>query len=163
MMALFDVMCAVFLLLGEVYAHQCKITDVKGYKKADCRKLQLKTIPSDISKDIDVLDLRDNDLSVLKNDSFENFYNLKELLVSNNNISRIETEVFYELQQLKVLDMSENNIERISDQFDQNMFQYSRNLYKLDIRRNMKDAKRNQSAYTYPGAALSLLVNLTFL
>ncbi|CAG2231603.1 unnamed protein product [Mytilus edulis] len=162
-MALFDVICVTFLLLVEAYAQHCKITDVKGYKKADCRNLHLNTIPSDLSEDVDVLDLRDNDLCELKNGSFEKFKNLKELLLSKNNISRIEKKVFHPLKQLEVLDLSENNIEKISDQFDQNLFQCLKNLYKLDIGRNMKDAKSNQSAYTYPGAVLTMLVNLTYL
>ncbi|VDI25548.1 Hypothetical predicted protein [Mytilus galloprovincialis] len=115
-MALFDVICVTFLLLVEAYAQHCNITDVKGYKKADCRNLHLNTIPSDLSEDVDVLDLRDNDLCELKNGSFEKFKNLKELLLSKNNISRIEKKVFHPLKQLEVLDLSENNIESISDQ-----------------------------------------------
>ncbi|XP_052088552.1 toll-like receptor 2 type-1 [Mytilus californianus] len=162
-MKLIYIFCAVFSLFGKVSAKPCKTVYSKGYKRADCRYLQLKTIPPNIPGDIDVLDLSENLISVLENNSFVQFSNLKELLVSKNNISRIEKKVFYPLTQLKVLDISGNNIRNISNQIHPEMFQFSTNLYKLDIRRNMKDAKRIQSDYTYPGAAFSLLSNLTIL
>ncbi|CAC5360158.1 unnamed protein product [Mytilus coruscus] len=162
-MKLIYIFRAVFLLFGKVLAKPCKIVYSEGYKRADCRYLQLKTIPPNIPGDIDVLDLSENLLNVLENNSFVQFSNLKELHVSRNNISRIEKKFLYPLTQLKVLDISGNNIRNISNQIHPEMFQFSSNLYKLDIRRNMKDAKIIQSGYPYPGAAFSFLSNLTIL
>ena len=91
----------------------CKIWN---YTNMDCSRRELVCIPLLSHKvSLELLDLSNNKLSVLYQDSFSGLIKLKTLDLSSNNISTINGDTFIQLNSLQTLDMSQNSLQSLSD------------------------------------------------
>jgi Leucine-rich repeat (LRR) protein len=83
------------------------------------------------------LDLRNNKLKLINNNSFKNLKFLKQLYLTNNEISNIEFNSFEDMNELQDLHLQNNSISKIQNGFVKKSF---RNLYleynKIDLIEN---------------------------
>ena len=87
--------------------HHCK--QVVEERSADCGSEQLEDVPQDLDPDTEFLILSDNNLTILRNTSFQNYLQLVSLLIDHNSITVIERGTFYLLRNLMVLVLSFNS------------------------------------------------------
>ena len=66
-----------------------------------CTHLQLTSVPTYLSANVEVLDLSHNNITKLNNKSFENYKHLHILNIGNNNVTLIESGSFEHLTELK--------------------------------------------------------------
>ena len=78
-------------------------------KSADCHSLGLKLIPDNLARDLRTLDLHDNVLPILLNNSFMRYPFLTRLDLSENRINSIQELAFFSLRHLRKLDLKYNN------------------------------------------------------
>ncbi|XP_069678151.1 immunoglobulin superfamily containing leucine-rich repeat protein 2-like [Periplaneta americana] len=79
-----------------------------NYKTADCSQINLVTVPSNLSSEIQVLDLSYNRIRELHAHAFAPYTALKNLYLGHNLISFVEEDTFAGLNQLRTLDLSHN-------------------------------------------------------
>ncbi|KAJ8686264.1 hypothetical protein QAD02_022058 [Eretmocerus hayati] len=118
---------------------QCDCRNIKAQKewlRVVCKAANLEDIKdidfSEVSIEMIHLDLSDNDLSMIKVDTFKNFSNLKRLNLSANKIRLLDEEVFEGLINLERLDLSNNLISTINS----HVFRRVPNLKKLKLNGN---------------------------
>ncbi|CAC5404697.1 unnamed protein product [Mytilus coruscus] len=148
-------------ILHVVYCHRCKIID-GSFKIADCRKLHLREIPQNLSEDIDILDLGENNFVAISNESFSRYSNLKVLKLDTCNIESVESEAFKGLWKLENLSLANNSL-NISTNDGLFVLRNIPNIIDLDFSSNMESADK-MGHLLYPGAAfqqLKKLQNLT--
>ena len=75
---------------------------------ATCRHSRLTTVPSDLFPNIHTLDLSDNQITRLLNDSFQNYVQLQVLDVSSNRIRFVDVGTLYSLPFLTRLNLGFN-------------------------------------------------------
>ena len=81
---------------------------------ASCTFMDLQDIPRNLPPDSVLgLDLSDNQLKVLHNESFSLYVNLRTLTISYNEIQHVQREAFSGLQQLLEVDLSYNELEYV--------------------------------------------------
>ncbi|XP_043936212.1 leucine-rich repeat neuronal protein 1-like [Protopterus annectens] len=83
-------------------------------KTVDCNDLQLTSIPSNLSVDVQVLLLQSNNISQVTAELL-NMVNLTELDLSQNHFTRIEDVMLSNLSQLITLYLEENQIKELPD------------------------------------------------
>lgn len=94
-----------------------------GLKELDLSSNQLTDVPAAVRdlKSLKSLDLGENRISVLRNDSFENMSQLTGLRLMDNLISNITNGILYPLRGLHVLNLAKNKIQNIErGAFDKN-------------------------------------------
>ncbi|XP_057614535.1 leucine-rich repeat-containing protein 17 [Chionomys nivalis] len=77
----------------------------------DCRRKELKKVPSNIPPDIVKLDMSYNKISQLRPKEFEDVHELKKLNLSSNGIEFIDPAAFLGLTHLEELDLSNNSLQ----------------------------------------------------
>ena len=113
-------------------------------KTAVCSGRRLSTVPDDLQRDLEILDLSRNNINSLVNTSFNRYSNLVELNLRDNNLSTIEIGALYPMKQLRILNLSVNRNIRIPSG---KIFQWSSNLIYLylftnDLKTIPKDSLR---------------------
>lgn len=96
----------------------CKWTN--GKKSAICNKLNLTSIPSNLSTEIQVLFMNDNNITYLNREEFvyRGLNNLQRIYLKNSQVKYLHRETFKNLKILIEIDLSDNLIE----QFDKQTF-----------------------------------------
>ncbi|XP_055389800.1 uncharacterized protein LOC129618812 [Condylostylus longicornis] len=91
----------------------CKWTN--GKKSAICSSLELTSIPTTLSTEIQVLVLNDNQIAYLNREEFINLglLNLQRIYLKKSNIQYIHKEAFKNLKILVEIDLSDNKIEML--------------------------------------------------
>ncbi|CAG2240994.1 unnamed protein product [Mytilus edulis] len=143
------------LIKVTVYAHNCRITRQDNQTIADCTRLKLNDVPTDLPLDIAGLDLSYNQISMIQNDVFDSFSNLTTLTMDFNNLHTIYGDVFKGLKQLRWLSMNHNHLNISS--FDIVLRPLLR-LQHLDIRYNINKTLNKVEPMVYP-----YFGNLTYL
>ena len=105
-----------------------------------CSHLKLSKVPTvfpeyNVSSKLCLLDLSWNNLTVIKNSSFESLTDLRWLWLNENNISFIETNAFVGLSNLLYLNLSTNYL-RHPKGFAKDVFKPLRNLEYLNLKNN---------------------------
>ena len=77
-------------------------------KTAICSERRLSTVPDDLQRDLEILDLSRNNINSLTNTSFNRYSNLVDLNLQDSNLSTIETGALRPLKLLEVLNLSMN-------------------------------------------------------
>ena len=96
---------------------------------ADCSSKHLLDVPQDLNPDIKTLDMRYNNLTILRNTSFLKYLQLTYLDLEGNSIRDIESGAYYSLINLELLILDGNaNLELHGD-----IFQWSCALYFLSV------------------------------
>ncbi|XP_023034418.1 uncharacterized protein LOC6648090 [Drosophila willistoni] len=115
--------CIILLLLGTTQADDwslscasnctCKWTN--GKKSAICSSLQLSSIPSTLSTELQVLVLNDNHIPNLNREEFSalGLLNLQRIYLKKSEIQYIHKETFRNLKILVEIDLSDNKLEMI--------------------------------------------------
>ena len=86
----------------------CEYRPSKDGKVANCSGRALEDVPQNIDNDTVVLDLYENKIKALRNDSFEELSMLKRLNLGTNNITVVEMCSFCPITNLQYLNMSNN-------------------------------------------------------
>ena len=87
----------------------CKYKHLPEGKIANCSGQNLINVPKDIDKDTTILDLSNNEITSLFNESFESLPMLEKLSLKNNTIRKVDMDTFTKLKHLHGLDMSYNS------------------------------------------------------
>ena len=92
-----------------------------------------------IPDDVLVIDLSNNDIEKLQNDSFANCVTVKKLVVSDNKISVIRNDMLRSMSNMEIFEM-ENNIADYSNwNFPDNTFDGISNMKHLSLQLNNDD------------------------
>ena len=120
---------------------KCKCSKFKNSFVVDCSNTGVKSVPIGIPSGTTQLYLNNNEISVLRNNSFAHSQgglpNLVTLRMRSNAMSRVEIKALEGLSNLKELDLYNNDLE-LKDSFPKSIFVPIRHsLEVLDIRRNL--------------------------
>ena len=85
---------------------------------------------------ISMLDLKENNLEYVENETFKGFLQLNLLDISHNNIIEIDTDAFSHLMALNKLHVRNNGIRIVKDVWFRNLFE----LEEIDLRYNLIDS-----------------------
>lgn len=96
----------------------CHCKWINGKKSALCNALTLTQIPANLSTEIQVLMLNENNLQTLNREEFTTLglINLQKIYLKKSNIKYLHRETFKNLKILVELDLSENLIEQLDKQ-----------------------------------------------
>ncbi|XP_052088312.1 toll-like receptor 4 [Mytilus californianus] len=139
----------ILLINFTVYANKCQIVQHGDQIIADCTKLKLGDVPTDLPLHITGLDLSFNHISMIKNNTFSSFSNLSTLTMDFNNIHTIYDDVFNGLKNLRVLSMKHNQLNIFSEIFDI-VFKPLLHMQHLDIRYNINKTLDISKPMIYP-------------
>jgi hypothetical protein len=113
----------------------CKWAD--GKKVAECPSAGFTTIPENLSSEIQVLDLRGNQLGVLVNRAFSSvgLINLQRIFLRNCSLTLVEKDAFHDLNIMVEVDLSHNQLQR----FNPETFSTNEKLRSLSLSHNPLD------------------------
>lgn len=96
----------------------CHCKWINGKKSANCTALSLTQIPTNLSTEIQVLTMNENNLQTLSREEFTTLglINLQKIYLRKSNIKYLHRETFKNLKILVELDLSENLIEQLDKQ-----------------------------------------------
>ncbi|XP_025917125.1 slit homolog 3 protein [Apteryx rowi] len=98
----------------------------------DCHGLGLKTVPRDIPRNAERLDLEKNNITRITKTDFAGLKNLRVLHLEENQISVIERGAFQDLKQLERLRLNRNKLQVLPEL----LFQNTQKLTRLDLSEN---------------------------
>lgn len=87
----------------------CKYAPVYGYLSADCSDRKLTGIPR-LRQGVEALDMSENKMLIVQNNTFSSIANLRYLYLNENRIKVVEAGALVILQYLEVLDLSGNRL-----------------------------------------------------
>ena len=114
---------------------------------ADCRSMNLLSIPSDLPPSITYLSVRDNNLAELNPGDLQFYPNVTELDLSYNRLSRIQSGVFMGMSSIERLELVGNNLNYCNDSLPKNAFDGLVSLLKLLLYETT--SHENCQAYPY--------------
>ncbi|CAO1390468.1 unnamed protein product [Diamesa tonsa] len=96
----------------------CQCKWINGKKSALCNALSLTQIPTNLSTEIQVLMMNENNIQILNREEFTTLglINLQKIYLKKSNIKYLHRETFKNLKILVELDLSENLIEQLDKQ-----------------------------------------------
>uniref|UniRef100_A0A1I8MGN2 Uncharacterized protein n=1 Tax=Musca domestica TaxID=7370 RepID=A0A1I8MGN2_MUSDO len=96
-------------------ASNCTCKWTNGKKSAICSSLQLTTIPTTLSTELQVLVLNDNHIPYLNREEFTNLnlLNLQRIYLKKSEVQYVHKETFKDLKILVEIDLSDNKIEML--------------------------------------------------
>lgn len=94
---------------------ECQCTWKDGKKTAYCKSISLREVPTDLSSEVQVIDLFNNSINHLRKDNFldVNLQNLHKIFMKNCQIQSIHPNAFKGLAVLIELDLSNNLITKL--------------------------------------------------
>ena len=130
---------------------QCECSEFKDNFIVDCSNTGVKSVPKGIPSRATHLYLNNNEINILRNNSFTHsdteLPNLVKLSIRSNAMSRMEIKALEGIRNLKELDLYNNSLE-LGDSFPRSVFVLiSQSLEVLEIRRNLLG---NISQMNYP-------------
>lgn len=155
MIGLYSLVSAVVLLWTPIATHTasdldwttvcnpqlCRCKWVSGQKLAECTNSSHTTIPNNLSSNVQVLDLSNNNIPELKKDAFMSvgLVNLHKLIARSCSIELVDKDAFRGLEILIELDLSDNIIHVLHP----NTFRDSFRLRKIILNRNLIQRLQN--------------------
>ena len=123
MQCLITAIVAVILLVGMASScpSVCNCTSNSNGVDVDCSGRGLHSIPNKLHSNTYILELQNNAISVIKDNTFNNLSSLYELRLNNNNISVIENNAFNNLPSLQYIRMDNNSIAFVSEYAFENL------------------------------------------
>lgn len=139
---MFIFISVLLLFLGTAYSRDwtwncpssCSCKWANGKKSVFCNALELKTVPSTLSTEVQVLFLNDNNITTLYGEVFTSLglINLQKIYLKHCQIYNVHDNAFRNLKILIELDLSDNHIERLGT----NLFRDNDRLRVLNLSRN---------------------------
>ncbi|XP_071137699.1 toll-like receptor 4 [Mytilus edulis] len=146
---LYPIIMIILLINFTVYAHKCRIEQQGDQIIADCTRLKLTDVPTDLPIHISGLDLSYNQISLIKNNTFSSFSNLKTLTIDSNNIHTLYGDVFKGLENLRWLSIQHNQLNIFTKIFDI-VIKPLLHMQHLDIRYNINKTLDIPKPMIYP-------------
>ncbi|XP_065075060.1 uncharacterized protein kek6 [Ochlerotatus camptorhynchus] len=89
-----------------------------GKKSAICNNISISSIPSNLSAELQVLELNDNNIAYLNREEFTSLglVNLQKIYLKHSRVKYVNREAFINLKILIAVDLSENEIESLDRQ-----------------------------------------------
>ena len=121
---------------------KCRCSEMQEIFAVDCSNAGLDSVPKGIPSRTTSLNLNNNKIRVLNNDSFfqgkgERLPNLTAVSIRSNQLKKIEINAFTGLHNLKMLDLYNNSL-KFKNSFPRSVFvPISQSLEVLDIRSNL--------------------------
>ncbi|VDI62524.1 toll-like receptor 8 [Mytilus galloprovincialis] len=131
------------------FAHKCQIILHADQINADCTRLELTNVPTDLPLDISGIDLSYNQISTIQKKAFESFSKLTALILDFNMIKTIDGDVFNGLKKIRWLSMKHNQL-NISSKILDVVFKSLLQLQHLDIRYNIDKMFNQSNPMVYP-------------
>ncbi|VDI10434.1 Hypothetical predicted protein [Mytilus galloprovincialis] len=132
-------------------------SNLKNQLVAHCDNRGFISVPRNLNRNIQVLDLSNNLIPVIKNNTLINYTKMEILILNSNNISEVHECGFEGLRYLRILRM-ENNAINIS-KLPSRVFRPLENLMVLEIGWNEKQWMEHES-FVYPDKVFSNLKSL---
>lgn len=107
---LLSLLCLFPTLLGFHYECIPRTPNQAGIGVANCSTQDLTHVPPNLPHNIKVLDLSDNIISILSDNSFVKYEYLEVLYMRNNSLKLIKPKAFARMRMLLYLDLSFNNL-----------------------------------------------------
>ena len=139
-----------FIVLFCVISNGHSLTcSLQGDRTADCRSLDLQSIPSHLKSSITHLNMRDNNLTELNPGDLQFYPNITELDLSYNHLSRIQPGVFMGMSSIERLELVGNKLNYCNDSLPKNAFDGLVSLRKLLLYEQNSTQTRVCPAYPY--------------
>ncbi|KAK3085169.1 hypothetical protein FSP39_025425 [Pinctada imbricata] len=87
--------------------------NINGRLMVHCYGKKLNEIPKDVPKNVTRLDVTNTNISILRNDSLNEYPNLQVLNLENNNIQDIESAALYPVPELTHLSLKNNGLTKV--------------------------------------------------
>ncbi|XP_063397727.1 toll-like receptor 3 [Mytilus trossulus] len=152
----FSSLLLVAFLLHSGTTHDCVIINGSHFR-ADCHNLNLTDIPQDLPKDIEFLDLSENNLGVIVNKSFARYSHLKTLELQYSKIHTVQPEGFDDLDNLVNVSLAGNELNISTDGLF--VLKSIRNIINLDFSSNTDSSVKTGYLF-YPDTAFQQLTKL---
>uniref|UniRef100_A0A3P9JRX5 Slit homolog 1b (Drosophila) n=1 Tax=Oryzias latipes TaxID=8090 RepID=A0A3P9JRX5_ORYLA len=123
---------ALVLLAGQGGARGCPAPCTCAGNTVDCHGLGIQSVPKNIPKGTERLDLNGNNLTVITKSDLSGLRHLRVLHLMENQISNIERGAFDELKELERLRLNRNRLSQLPEL----LFQKNEALSRLDLSEN---------------------------
>ncbi|XP_064612578.1 toll-like receptor 13 [Liolophura sinensis] len=127
-------MIAQLITVTIIFVH----TNAEG-RHVDLHNHRLRKVPTNITSTIASLDLSDNLLKTIPNDSFINLSALTSLDLSGNRLEKLEPSAFRGLSRLSTLRLSENNLLLTYEAYPVGVFRPLQKLEALALEKNLRN------------------------
>ncbi|XP_073430761.1 slit homolog 2 protein isoform X1 [Dendrobates tinctorius] len=126
----------VLVILSEVAPQPCPAQCTCTGTAVDCHGLNLRSVPRNIPRNTERLDLNGNNITRITKTDFAGLKHLRVLQLMENKISTIERGAFQDLKELDRLRLNRNNLQV----FPELLFLGTPKLYRLDLSENQIQA-----------------------
>ncbi|XP_077136106.1 slit homolog 2 protein isoform X5 [Ranitomeya variabilis] len=126
----------VLVILSEVAPQPCPAHCTCTGTTVDCHGLNLRSVPRNIPRNTERLDLNGNNITRITKTDFAGLKHLRVLQLMENKISTIERGAFQDLKELDRLRLNRNNLQV----FPELLFLGTPKLYRLDLSENQIQA-----------------------
>ncbi|XP_073503059.1 slit homolog 2 protein isoform X3 [Phyllobates terribilis] len=126
----------VLVILSEVAPQPCPAQCTCTGTTVDCHGLNLRSVPRNIPRNTERLDLNGNNITRITKTDFAGLRHLRVLQLMENKISTIERGAFQDLKELDRLRLNRNNLQV----FPELLFLGTPKLYRLDLSENQIQA-----------------------
>ncbi|XP_067686600.1 toll-like receptor 4 [Haliotis asinina] len=114
--------------------------DIKGEVTVDCSNRNLTSVPQGIPTATQNLDLKHNNITILKNNTFVELSLLRDLDLSFNSLTHLERGALHGLESLERLYLASNHMRLNNDSYPIGVFSELTKLHVLDIQNNTDGA-----------------------
>ncbi|XP_071113808.1 toll-like receptor 4 [Haliotis cracherodii] len=151
MAAAIGILIIVAVRISKVNTHVCTFHDQNG-EFVDCRGRQLLQVPDDLPRNITSLDISDNQITVLRNMTFQNLNCLTHINLNNNLLITMEPDALVGVFSLTTLLLASNKLSQHNNCLPEGLFRDLGNLHTLNLENNKMKA--------YPDLVLAPLTKL---
>ncbi|XP_046365439.2 toll-like receptor 4 [Haliotis rufescens] len=152
MAAAIGILIMVAVRISKVNTHVCTFHDQYGELFVDCRGRQLQQVPDDLPRNITSLDISDNQITVLRNMTFQNLNCLTHINLNNNLLITMEPDALVGIFSLTTLLLASNKLSQHNNCLPEGLFRDLGNLHTLNLENNKMKA--------YPDLVLAPLTKL---
>ncbi|XP_071113810.1 toll-like receptor 4 [Haliotis cracherodii] len=151
MAAVIGILIMVAVRISKVNTYVCTFHDQYSGLFVDCTGRQLLHVPDDLPRNTTSLDISENQITVVRNMTFQNFSCLKYINLNNNSLITMERDAFFGVHSLTTLLLASNTLSH-NNSLPEGLFRELGNLHSLNLENNKMKA--------YPDLVLAPLTKL---
>ncbi|XP_071113812.1 toll-like receptor 4 [Haliotis cracherodii] len=152
MAAVIGILIMVAVRISKVNTHVCTFHEQHRGLCVDCRGRQLLYIPDDLPWNVTSLDISDNQITVVRNLTFQNCGCLKYINLNNNLLITMEPDALVGVFSLTTLLLASNKLSHNNNSLPEGLFRDLGNLHTINLENNKMKA--------YPDLVLAPLTKL---